>query len=126
VPADEWDAAWAAISSCYHGALKDGDGRYVHAADGNSVAMVIVGRAADGKDDAAAMKAQLDRQGQQAAEHYGTSWVKDVAGHEVLEFTDLYQQPNWYWVSGDEFVMVTGHDYDQGAAFVEVLAAQTL
>lgn len=40
--------------------------------------------------------------------------------HEVLLFTDDGVQPNWSWVSGDEFVMVTAPE--QGPAGDRVVA----
>ena len=119
-------AAYAVPSrSSYDGLLADGQAKYVRDVEGTPVGLVVVAWPAPGKGGAAVMKAALDRQGQQAAEHDGTTGVKEVAGHDVLEFDDSSRQPNWYWVSGDEFVMVTGHDYHAGAAFVAALAAET-
>lgn len=125
VPDEEWAPMWTAISSSYHGFVADGQARYVHDAHGDSVGVVLVAWPAQGKGDTAAMTAALDQQSQQAAQHYGTAASRDMFGHEVLEFTDLNHRPNWYWVSGDEFVMVTARDYDAGAAFVANLAART-
>lgn len=125
VPDEEWASMWAAVSSSYHGFVADGQARYVHDAKGSSVGVVVVAWPSQGEGDAAAMKAAMDQQTRQAAQRYGTAASGDIYGHEVLEFTDLYKQPNWYWVSGDEFVMVTAHEYDAGAAFVANLSART-
>lgn len=122
---EEWERTWTALSSSFGGLLADGQAKYAYDADGASVGIVAVAWPAPARGGPAVMQAALDRQGQQAAEHYGTSAVNEVAGHDVLEFTDGHRQPNWYWVSGDEFVMVTGHDDDRGAAFVAALVAAT-
>jgi hypothetical protein len=125
VPDDEWAQLWPALSASFHGLLADGQGRYVLDRQGNPVGMVVVAWPPPAKAGAAAMKAAMDEQSQQAAAHFGTAGVRQVAGHDVLEFTDGYRQPNWYWVSGDEFVLVTGHEYAPGAAFVSGLSAST-
>lgn len=125
MPDEEWAQAWATLSSSFHGLLADGQARYAHDARNTSVGIVMVAWPAPGKGGPAVMKAALERQRQQAAERYGTAAVSEVAGHDVLEFTDSLRQPNWYWVSGDEVVMVTGRDFDQGEAFSALLAAAT-
>lgn len=125
VPDEDWAQSWKVLSSDYHGFLADGQGRYAEDASGNQVAIVAVAWPAPGKGGAAAMKAALDQQGKQATEHYGITGVDEMAGHDVLEFTAGRQYPNWYWVSGDEVVMVTGHDFGQGEAFAALLAAAT-
>lgn len=125
VPDDEWAQLWPALSASFDGFLADGQGRYVRDREGNPVGLVVVAWPAPAKASAAAMKAAMDQQTQQAQEQFGTAGVKEVAGHDVLEFTDAYRQPNWYWVSGDEVVLVTGHEYAPGAAFVSALSAST-
>ena len=122
---EEWAAMWTAVSSSYHGFVADGQARHVRTERGDPVGVVVVAWPAHGKGDAAEMKAAMDQQAKQAAQHYGMTSRGDIYGHQVLEFTDLDKQPNWYWVSGDEFVMVTAHEYDTGAAFVANLSART-
>lgn len=125
VPDEEWAVIWTAVSSSYHGFVADGQARYVRGERGDPVGVVVVAWPSHGKGGAAEMKAAMDQQAEQAAQHYGMTSRGDIYGHEVLEFTDLDKQPNWYWVSGDEFVMVKAHEYDSGAAFVANLSART-
>lgn len=125
VPDEEWAAMWSAVSNSYHGFLADGQARYVRGERGDPVGVVVVAWPTHGKGDAAEMKAAMDQQAEQAGQYDGRTSSADMYGHEVLEFIDQYKQPNWYWVSGDEFVMVTAHEYDAGAAFVANLSART-
>ena len=125
VPDEEWAVMWTAVRNSYHGFVADGQARYVRGERGDPVGVVVVAWPSHGKGDAAEMKAAMDQQAEQAAQHYGMTSRGDIYGHQVLEFTDLDKQPNWYWVSGDEFVMVTAHEYDSGAAFVANLSART-
>lgn len=125
-PAADWEPSWQSIRSSYHGGSADAEARYIHDSTGNLVALVVVATPTVAMSTPAAMKAAMDQQTRQAGEHFGLATLDDVAGHEVMQYTGDGDQPNWYWISGDEFVMVTAPEQSPaGAQLVALLSART-
>lgn len=126
MPADDWAAAWEVYSHDFDGALTTGEGRMVYNDAGEFVCLMVVLTPDVNNASREAMEAELKQQTMQAGGTYGVAAGDDLAGHEVLEFTDNYGQPNFYWISGSEYVVLTTNGTSSADDFVAQISLRTI
>lgn len=115
----EWEKAFKVVNKDLRDELSGGAGRHGFTLDQQQAFDLIVVSPQKAYASSKLMKAEMARLYALAEKNGLEPKITRIGGHDMLEFVDAAHHTNWYWISGEEYVVVAALDRRAGLKFLD-------